>query len=158
MITRIVLTYIATLIAFLLPINTSSVHGDGNPSYFEPETVEAIAIDYKEYSTVQKIPVSNREIGEVEASKVGWTGQEWNCLERLWTNESNWRETVANYEGSGAYGIAQALPAHKMASHGQDYLTNPKTQIRWGLDYIKNRYKTPCGALNFWLSQSPHWY
>ena len=103
-------------------------------------------------------PMSNREIGQQMASDKGWTGDQWLCLEKLWTNESNWQHTAANYQGSGAYGIAQALPAEKMASYGEDYLTNPRTQIAWGLDYIQNRYQTPCGALSFWNSKYPHWY
>lgn len=103
-------------------------------------------------------PMTNREIGQQMASDKGWTGNQWLCLEKLWTNESNWRHTAANYHGSGAYGIPQALPASKMISHGEDYLTNPRTQIAWGLDYIANRYGTPCQALSFWNSKSPHWY
>ena len=107
---------------------------------------------------VVSAPTDNRAIGKQMAAAKGWTGDQWLCLEKLWTNESNWRHTVSNYQGSGAYGIAQSLPAHKMASHGADYLTNPRTQIAWGLDYIGSRYKTPCGALSFWNSKSPHWY
>jgi hypothetical protein len=43
-----------------------------------------------------------------------------------------------------------------MASAGADYRTNPVTQIRWGLGYIKQVYGTPCGA---WAhSQSTGWY
>lgn len=103
-------------------------------------------------------PMTNREIGQQMASDKGWTGDQWLCLEKLWSNESNWRHTVSNYQGSGAYGIPQALPASKMKSYGADYLTNPRTQIAWGLDYIKNRYETPCQALSFWNSKSPHWY
>lgn len=103
-------------------------------------------------------PMTNREIGQQMAADKGWTGDQWLCLEKLWSNESNWRHTAANYHGSGAYGIPQALPASKMKSHGEDYLTNPRTQIAWGLDYIQNRYKTPCQALSFWNSKSPHWY
>ena len=45
--------------------------------------------------------------------------------------ESGW-QMVWNYQGSGAYGIAQALPASKMASAGADYMTDPATQIRVG--------------------------
>ena len=45
-----------------------------------------------------------------------------------------------------------------MASHGADWETNPVTQIKWGLDYIKKAYGTPCGALEFWQAQNPHWY
>src|SRR5690606_28846735 len=39
-----------------------------------------------------------------------------------------------------------------------DWRTNPETQIRWGLGYIKNRYRTPARALAAWLGRSPHWY
>ncbi|MEX0748815.1 MAG: ubiquitin-like domain-containing protein [Candidatus Saccharimonadales bacterium] len=100
----------------------------------------------------------NREIGRLMAAERGWTGSQWTCLDTLWGGESEWRHTVSNYQGSGAYGIAQALPGSKMASHGSDWATNPRTQIAWGLDYITNRYTNPCGAYNFWLSKSPHWY
>ncbi len=103
-------------------------------------------------------PNSNQAIGQQMAAAKGWTGDQWRCLDSLWTSESHWRHTVANYQGSGAYGIPQALPASKMASHGSDYLTNPRTQIAWGLDYIKSRYGTPCGAWSSWNSRSPHWY
>jgi hypothetical protein len=43
-----------------------------------------------------------------------------------------------------------------MASAGQDWLTNPETQIRWGIKYIKGRYGTPCGALAH--SNKYNWY
>ncbi|MBO0871098.1 MAG: hypothetical protein J2P15_21305, partial [Micromonosporaceae bacterium] len=78
-------------------------------------------------------------------------------LVKLWTGESNWRSTAQN-PSSGAYGIPQALPAGKMASAGNDWRTNPRTQIRWGLAYIKQSYGTPARAWSLWLSRSPHWY
>ena len=53
-------------------------------------------------------------------------------------------------------GIPQALPASKMATAGGDYLTNPATQIKWGLTYIKGRYTTPCKAWSH--SQANNWY
>ena len=71
---------------------------------------------------------------------------QYSCLVKLWNRESNWRLTARN-KSSGAYGIPQALPASKMASEGYDYLTNPQTQVRWGIKYIKGRYGSPCGAL-----------
>lgn len=103
-------------------------------------------------------PDANRKLGKQMAANVGWTGDQWSCLEKLWTNESGWKHKVWNYQGSGAYGIPQALPADKMASAGSDYKTNPQTQIKWGLGYIDDRYGTPCDALSFWRSQNPHWY
>ena len=77
------------------------------------------------------------------------------CLQKLWTKESDWKTTAKN-PSSGAYGVVQSLPATKMASAGADYLTNYRTQINWGLNYVKTRYGSPCGALNFHLAHN--WY
>lgn len=85
----------------------------------------------------------------------GWSNSEFQCLETLWERESNWNHLAQN-PSSGAYGIPQALPGGKMASHGADWRTNPATQIAWGLDYIQGRYGTPCGALNH--SYARGWY
>lgn len=78
------------------------------------------------------------------ASK-GWGQDQMGCLNQLWTQESSWLTSAEN-ASSGAYGIAQSLPAEKMASVGADYRTNFKTQIQWGLGYISERYGSPCGA------------
>ncbi|GAA4922687.1 hypothetical protein LX16_5032 [Stackebrandtia albiflava] len=77
------------------------------------------------------------------------------CLEQLWDKESGWNEHAHN-PSSGAHGIPQALPGNQMASVGDDWETNPITQITWGLQYISNRYGTPCDA---WAhSQEIGWY
>ncbi|MFE4543324.1 hypothetical protein [Arthrobacter sp. NPDC056727] len=92
------------------------------------------------------------------ASKLGsfgWSADQMQCLNRLWTKESEWRTTATN-ASSGAYGIVQSLPAEKMASSGADYRTNYRTQINWGLGYIKERYGSPCDALNWHLANN--WY
>jgi hypothetical protein len=75
---------------------------------------------------------------------------QWGCLLDVWNRESGWIYDAEN--PSGAYGIPQALPASKMASAGSDYLTDPTTQIKWGLGYISSRYGTPCGAWDFELA------
>ena len=67
------------------------------------------------------------------------------CLNKLWTRESHWNYKARNPR-SGAHGIAQALPAEKMAVIADDWRSNPVTQIRWGLRYITMRYDTPCKA------------
>jgi hypothetical protein len=79
------------------------------------------------------------------------------CLVNMWNKESGWNEHASN-PSSGAYGIPQALPGSKMGVYGSDWQDNPATQIKWGLDYIKNRYTTPCNAWSLWQSRSPHWY
>jgi hypothetical protein len=97
----------------------------------------------KSYSGVKEW--ARQQVGDVQ----------FRCLDKLFTRESGWN-TYATNPSSGAYGIPQSLPASKMASAGADWKTNPFTQVRWGLNYIANRYGSPCGA---WAhSQSVGWY
>ncbi|MBD3144742.1 lytic transglycosylase domain-containing protein [Microbispora bryophytorum] len=84
-----------------------------------------------------------------------WSGQQFQCLDSLWTRESNWDHRAYN-QGSGAYGIPQALPGRKMGYVAGDWRFNPQTQIRWGLRYIKGRYGSPCGAWGHFRSHN--WY
>jgi hypothetical protein len=90
---------------------------------------------------------ANAALGQqmAAAPPYDWTGGQWACLDWLWTRESGWR-MVWNFQGSGAYGIPQSLPAGKMAAAGPDYMTSPATQIKWGLGYVAATYGTPCNA------------
>ena len=85
----------------------------------------------------------------------GWGRDQYSCLVALWTRESNWHWNSFN-RGSGAFGIPQALPGAKMAEFGSDWQTNPETQVRWGVNYIKHRYGSPCGAMAH--SNKFNWY
>ena len=85
----------------------------------------------------------------------GWDEGQYQCLEIMWTRESNWNYAAEN-PGSGAYGIPQSLPANKMASVASDWHDNAVTQIKWGLGYIKERYGSPCQAWAWW--QAHNWY
>ena len=99
-------------------------------------------------TTARKAPsrkARNKAIARLMVRARGWTAVQFACLVRLWERESGWNHLARNPR-SGAYGIPQALPAGKMASAGKDWRTNPKTQIKWGLRYIKSRYGTPCAA------------
>jgi len=82
----------------------------------------------------------------IAANYSDWNSSQVSCLRQLWNNESHWNFKAHNYR-SGAHGIPQALPAVKMENVAMDWRTNPVTQIRWGLKYIKARYGTPCAAL-----------
>lgn len=96
-----------------------------------------------------------RSIGRSMVAARGWGEDQWVCLDRLFTRESNWNPYAQN-PSSGAYGIPQSLPGSKMGTVASDWRTNPATQITWGLNYIAGRYGTPCGA---WAhSQSTGWY
>jgi hypothetical protein len=88
-------------------------------------------------------------------SKYSWGKNQHSCLVNLWNRESGWRHTAAN-PTSSAYGIPQSLPGNKMAAAGADWRTNPETQIKWGLKYIKHRYETPCGAWSAFKKKG--WY
>ncbi len=96
-----------------------------------------------------------RSIARVLLAEFGFSADQFGCLDSLWSSESGWRVNADNPHSS-AYGIPQALPGSKMSSFGADWATNPVTQIRWGLDYIGDRYGSPCAAWGF--KQSRGWY
>ncbi|MER5572124.1 transglycosylase SLT domain-containing protein [Streptomyces massasporeus] len=77
------------------------------------------------------------------------------CFSNIVDHESDWNYKAVN-PSSGAYGMFQALPGSKMSSVGADWRTNPATQIKWGLNYMNDRYGSPCDAWSFW--QANHWY
>lgn len=98
-------------------------------------------------------PEQNMRLGRSMASKYGWDGKQWDALKNLWMRESGWR-TNADNPSSSAYGIPQALTqTHGL---GANYMKNPDVQIKWGLNYIKQRYGSPAAAWNFW--QKNNWY
>jgi hypothetical protein len=96
-----------------------------------------------------------REIARALLGEFGFSADQFECLDALYTRESGWN-VYADNPSSSAYGIPQALPGSKMASAGPDWETNPVTQIRWGLGYIQDRYGSPCGAWSH--SESVGWY
>ena len=94
-----------------------------------------------------KTPDGARTVAaQLVATTYKWSAKQMSCLDTLWTGESHWNFKAHNYS-SGATGIAQALPANKMDVIATDWRTNPVTQLKWGLRYIKIRYGTPCKAL-----------
>ncbi len=97
----------------------------------------------------------NRATGCALMLDEGFKIAQFPCLDKLWKKESGWNHRAKN-PSSGAYGVPQALPGSKMASEGSDWKSNPATQIKWGLGYIKGRYGTPCSAWSH--SQNNGWY
>ncbi|AZM51756.1 hypothetical protein DMA15_03490 [Streptomyces sp. WAC 01529] len=109
---------------------------------------------YKGGITSGKSVAAAKATGKSLNAGRGW-GSHWSALEALWTRESGWRWNADN-PSSDAYGIPQALPGSKMKSAGSDWKTNPATQIKWGLGYIKSRYGNPSKANSF--QKSNNWY
>lgn len=81
--------------------------------------------------------------------------KQYKYLNRLWTRESGWNRYAYN-PYSGAYGIPQAVPGSKMRGAGPHWRSCARTQIRWGLRYIKARYRSPHRA---WEHENAYgWY
>ncbi|MEV6302214.1 lytic transglycosylase domain-containing protein [Actinoplanes sp. NPDC051861] len=97
----------------------------------------------------------NRATGCALMLEKGFGIAEFPCLNQLWDKESGWNHLAEN-KSSGAYGIPQAYPGDKMSSVADDWRINAATQIKWGLGYIKGKYKSPCGAWTYW--QNNHHY
>jgi len=98
---------------------------------------------------------SPQQIAQAMLGSFGWSSSQFSCLDPLWAHESGWSVSAYN-AGSGAFGIPQALPGSRMASAGPDWQTNAATQIKWGLDYIKGSYGSPCGAWSH--EEATGWY
>lgn len=80
-----------------------------------------------------------------------WQRKQWSCLNRLWGKESAWQPGAYNtikVAGRNAGGIPQLL--------GLDPATPAPRQIERGLDYIYNRYGTPCKAWEFFKKRGWH--
>jgi hypothetical protein len=82
---------------------------------------------------------------------LAWANNQYECLDKLWTQESNWRAEAFNkvkVMGKNAGGIPQIL--------GLDPTTPATLQIDRGFAYIMHRYGTPCMAWKF--HERKGWY
>lgn len=82
---------------------------------------------------------------------LAWANNQYQCLDKLWVQESNWRSEAYNkvkVMGKNAGGIPQIL--------GLDPKTPAPLQIDRGFAYIMHRYGTPCMAWKF--HQRKGWY
>ena len=108
--------------------------------------LQAVSLLAREIFKAKKPNGARAAAKEMAKERYGWGRYQFSCLDTLWTKESNWNFRARNPR-TGAYGIPQALPASKMAIRGEDWRTNPLTQISWGMHYVDVRYETPCKAL-----------
>lgn len=90
-------------------------------------------------------PNQAREAFEQITADLGVTGSEKQIWADIIYKESRWNVYATN-PSSGAYGLPQSLPGHKMASVGDDYLTNPYTQLMWMYKYVHERYGSFAGV------------
>jgi hypothetical protein len=103
---------------------------------------------------VHKVNTAGKEEYINYAKQVGgYNETQMSCLINLWNRESGWNPNSVN-KSSGACGIPQAYPCSKIKK--QQGSNDWKAQIRWGINYVNSRYKTPCGAWNHF--QKKNWY
>ena len=105
---------------------------------------------------IERDPEIARDYAKKQMPAWGWkTDAQWQCLESLWTKESNWRPDAYNKkavyqngEKLHAGGIPQIL--------GLDPSISVEEQIQRGFIYIESRYSDPCSAWRFWSRN--FWY
>ena len=111
--------------------------------------------------TIERTPEAAKKHAKVLMASYGWHSEkEWQCLINLWTKESNWRPNAHNkqlvkvkIDGKWVYVQAGGIPQIL----GLDPKTPVEKQILLGMQYITNRYGTPCKAWQFW-SSGKGWY
>ena len=136
----------ASAAQFLRPAPGSAPSLDGTAQpYLHVQLVSATA----------KHRETPRQIARKMLRNFHWSWRQFKYLNRLWERESSWNVYASN-PYSGAYGIPQAVPGSKMASAGRYWRTSARTQIRWGLRYIRDVYGTPHRAWDHELSTG--WY
>jgi hypothetical protein len=101
------------------------------------------------------VRLTPRHIARLLLHRFHWRRRQFHYLNLLWSRESSWNIHAFNAY-SGAYGIPQAVPGSKMAAAGPHWQNSARTQILWGLRYIKQRYGSPEGAWRHELSVG--WY
>ncbi|MGA3057829.1 MAG: hypothetical protein ABSE70_07315 [Candidatus Limnocylindrales bacterium] len=96
-----------------------------------------------------------------------WGRSQSQCASLIFEYEARWDPHATN-KRSGAYGLPQAYPASKLANWAEAkaaaaakagdpdaawlyraWRDNPVVQAEWGVDYMIERYGSPCAALAF---------
>lgn len=109
----------------------------------------------KSTKTVQKFNIKYNKQDLLDYARellkqYGWNEKDYQALVNIGNRESGWNPNSVNKK-SGACGVFQAHPCNKTIKNGyKDYYTNWKTQVKWGMDYIMYRYKTPTKAWEYW--------
>lgn len=101
-------------------------------------------------------PKANFSFAQQIGPQFGWGADELAAWYTLGMNESGWNNNAQN-KTSTAYGIGQFLDS-TWGGVGGSKTNDPRLQVQYMAQYIKNRYGTPSRALAAWNARSPHWY
>ena len=91
-------------------------------------------------------PVQYISYKEYALHSLDYNVREYKCLSILWGKESAWNPLAKNGSHNG---IPQGRSEWLATQDGW-------SQVRWGLDYIGNRYGEPCIALDHWSKYGWH--
>lgn len=112
-----------------------------------------------------KIPTTPEE----QMLAVGISEDQWYAVKFILQKESGWchlkwetqygacptvnSNVFAEDNAGRGYGLCQSTPANKMATAGEDWRTNPVTQLKWCNQYAIQRYGNWHNAYQEWLSK-----
>lgn len=80
--------------------------------------------------------------------------RQYQCVKKLWHKESKWNPEAVS--ATSDYGIPQRHMRKASNEAKTKFLSNPYSQILWGLGYIEHRYGSACIAWEH--SQRKGWY
>ena len=72
----------------------------------------------------------------------------------IWQHESGWQWNATNPTSRVRH--PAVLSRVEARAAGSDWKDNAATQIKWGLQYIKQRYGSPHQAKEFWLRNNAY--
>ncbi|MFF0632345.1 transglycosylase SLT domain-containing protein [Nocardia sp. NPDC004151] len=147
------------LTAAIAPLTVGVTHADARTEIANPVSATGVpvALPIDPASLLQLVGSAQRfsKPALQTMSRFMVPFDQWDSFNHIITRESDWQVFAIN-PTSGAYGLPQALPAHKMFSEGPDWMFNPLTQLRWAYRYMVERYGSPNNAWAFW--QAHNWY
>lgn len=151
-------------------VTTPGVDGKRTVSY-EVEMRNGVEISRNQIQSVVTLePVHQAEVIGTKVELPPGTHQDWMAaagisasdygfVEYIVAHEGGWEPCKVQggaincaYGGSMGYGVVQATPGSKMGSAGDDWRTNPITQLRWATGYAVGRYGSWGAAYNYWTT------
>lgn len=97
---------------------------------------------------LEPVEVDQPETYEEYARTLTASEKQWECLYQLWWHESKWDPNAVG--PTNDHGIPQAnADAHPETSEAR-WRADGFVQVRWGVEYIKNRYGSMCDAWEAW--------
>lgn len=128
----------------------SSVKRDETPAPPTPIAQQPIITPGSHEDWMNQAGISPEDYGAVDyivSHESGWCPFIWEGESRA--NGCPDYHGVSDYDG---YGLCQSTPPQKMAAAGDDWTTNPVTQLKWCTSHAIADYGSWWGAYNHWIA------